>query len=468
MTPLRSLAAVVILGALGPALASREAQAVEYYGRVMVGVYQSDETEASPVEGTDSNDQRALLGRGYLDVTGIGPFRNEFVLDFRDKYDEFGKRDDKRIALTESNEPELRQLAVKYPFEGDRIFWSLGRFPVEDAGVVANDGAEVGYKLTGNWRAGLFGGLIPDPTPGKSLTLTPEDREVGTYATYQSRTKEWWQHSYFANGLVVRQTQEEPEVLGDGTTEEAGPGSGLVSVTNANLYSQSIYQPRQGTRISAVGHLNLAPSAYLRNFWGAYFRQLTPSFSGTASVMRLDLTEYRKVRDIRETIGPSGYTQGKLSVLQKMNKRLGITADALYGTREDGLMKYESAPGVRLTQLLNNKVSVYGRGGFRRNFTSKDTFVIAGGDFYAKKFELGVAQEYRIENREGGESLHAMITDASVSTLLADAILGSAMIEYSKDENVAIMSGLLTLGFRFGSRQMTPFIDSARPVERVQ
>lgn len=467
MTLSRSLAVAVLLGVLG-LVPREEARAVEYYGRAMVGAYQSDETLAEPVEGTDSNDQRALLGRAYLDVTGIGPFRNEFVLDFRDKYDEFGKRDDKRIALTESNEPELRQLAVKYPFEGDRIFWSVGRFPVEDAGVVANDGAEVGYKLTGNWRLGLFGGLIPDATPGKSLTLTPEDREAGAYVTYQSRVKDWWQHAYFANGLVMRQTQEEPVVLEDGTTEEADPDSGLVEVTNVNWYTQSVYQPSQGTRMTAVGYINLSPAAYVRNFWGSYFRQLLPSFSGTVSVMRLDLTEYRKIRDLRETIGPSGYTQGKVSVLQKLNKRFGVTGDALYGTREDGLMKYEAAPGVRATQLLNNRVSAYARGGFRRNFQSRDTFVTLGGDFYARKFELGVTQEYRIENHVDGETLHAIITDVGVSTMVADSLLGSAMVEYAKDENVTITSGLLTLGFRFGSRQMTPFIETARPVERVQ
>lgn len=449
-------------------LESGEARAAEYYGRVMVGAYQSDEKEATPVEGTDSNDQSAILGRAYLDVTGIGPFRNEVVLDFRDKYDEFGQRDDKRIALIPSNEPQLRQLAIKYPFEGDRIFWSLGRFPVEDAGVVANDGAEVGYKMTANWRLGLFGGLIPDTAPGESTTVNADDKEVGAYATYQARTKDWWQHSYFANGLVYKDTQEEPVILDDGTTEESNPDTGKVSVQNVNWYTQSVYQASQTTRISAVGYVNLSPAAYVRNFWGSYFRQLLPAFSATVSVMRLDLTEYRKIRDIRETIGPSGYTQGKLSVLQKLNKRIGITGDVLYGTREDGLMKYEVAPGARVSQLANNKLSLYGRGGFRRNFVSKDTFVTVGGDFYAKKFELGLNQEYRIENKGDAGTLHAMITDASVSTMLADSILGSAMVEYAKDENVTIMSGLLTLGYRFGSRQMTPFIDTARPLERIQ
>jgi hypothetical protein len=96
----------ILIMALG-ATASSRAYAVDYDARAVGGIYTAKETP--------SNDDQAALARAYLDVRAIGPQKNEFVFDFRDKYDAFGAVDKEHLVLLPSNDPQLRQLAVKDP-----------------------------------------------------------------------------------------------------------------------------------------------------------------------------------------------------------------------------------------------------------------------------------------------------------------------------------------------------------------
>ena len=43
----------------------------------------------------------------------------------------------------------------------------------------------------------------------------------------------------------------------------------------------------------------------------------------------------------------------------------------------------------------------------------------------------------------------------------------AATAEYAKDERVTIMSAILTAGFRFGKKQLTPVRDKAPGLERL-
>src|SRR5690606_1052080 len=122
-------------------------QAVEYNGRTMLGGYVAKETLKDEAQGTTTkNDSQAALGRIFLDVTEIGPLQNQFVFDFRDKYDFFGVHDRENLLLSEANEPQLRQFALKSDPKSTSLQWSAGRFPVSPAGVPVTDGAMLGFS----------------------------------------------------------------------------------------------------------------------------------------------------------------------------------------------------------------------------------------------------------------------------------------------------------------------------------
>ena len=460
-------------------LAPTSAYAVEYDGRVTAGVYQSKETLAEPSAGSQTNDSWAYLARAFLDLTAIGPYHNEFVVDVHDRYDYFGQVDRERLVLSDANEPELRQLAVKYPYEGDDLYWSLGRFPIAHAGVLALDGAELGYGLTNTWRLGLFGGLVP---ASKKYNETdkpdPDDREVGLYSVYETKNQDWFHHTYFANSFIVEQASLTPETLegltGDDTTNVLTSGAATetpatkTSTTSVRWYTNLIYQSGQGSRLTALSYLYLTPKAYLRNFWLAYYRELTRTLTSTVSLTHLDLTEYDKVKDIRETIAPSAYEQGKGELKQKIGRRVEMKYEALYGKRTaDGLNKWQVAAGPVVSQVFRSHVEASLRLGYRKNFLSHDDFAKVGVMYYARSFDIGVTEQAVIERHDDGRTLHPMFSELSFDGLVGQNILAGVALEYAKDENATVTSGLLTLGYRINSKQMTPVRDQAPPLDRL-
>jgi len=446
--------------------------AVEYDGRVTTGIYQSKETLTEPSAGSQTNDSWAYLARAFLDLTAIGPYHNEFVVDLHDRYDYFGQVDRERLVLSDANEPELRQLAVKYPFEGDDLFWSFGRFPIADAGILALDGAELGYGLTKTWRLGLFGGLVPTSKKyNQADKPNPDDREAGIYTVYETKNRDWFHHTYFANSFVVEQASLSPETLEGLTTDDATDSSKATTETPTKTFTNSvlwyanlIYQRSKGSRLTALSYLYLTPKAYLRNFWLSYYRELTRTLTSTVSLTHLDLTEYDKVKDIRETIAPSAYEQGKAELNQKIGRRVEMKYEALYGKRTaDGLSKWQVAAGPVVSQVFRSHVEASLRLGYRKNFLSHDDFAKVGLMYYARSFDIGVTEQAVIERHDDGRTLHPMISELSFDGLVGHSVLAGAALEYAKDENATVTSGLLTLGYRVNSKQMTPVRDQAPP-----
>ena len=72
-----------------------------------------------------------------------------------------------------------------------------------------------------------------------------------------------------------------------------------------------------------------------------------------------------------------------------------------------------------------------------------------------------------IEHRDSGETLHPLISDLSLTTMLSTRLVGSLTFELAKDEKVLLTSALMTLGYRFGNRQLTPTRERAPRLERL-
>jgi len=91
---------IVLLSSL---FLSQEAQAINYFGRIVLGNYLSSENFTSPIAGSTSNNAIDFSGRLYLKVYNISSEDFETVMDLRDKYDLFDKLDQQNLLLTPGN-----------------------------------------------------------------------------------------------------------------------------------------------------------------------------------------------------------------------------------------------------------------------------------------------------------------------------------------------------------------------------
>jgi hypothetical protein len=463
----RLLPAAVLVGAAtyGPL-----ARAAEYSGRVMAGALNVGEKIAEPMDGDSSNDQRAVLGRFYLDVTGIGAYRNEVTVDVRDHYDALGKVDQERVTLTADNDPDVRQLAVKYPFEVGTVSWSIGRFPLPQAGVRANDGAELGVRIGPRMRAGVFGGLIPEHGEGKTFELDPtkRGRQAGAYGVLQDRSRDWEKHTYAALAVVAEETLE-PIPLSERDQDSAEGVPVEQVVESAHSFSNIVYQPSSRTRVSSIAYVSFTPSAYVRNAWLALDQQLAQRLRMSAAYTRLDLSEYKAQRDIREGLEPSAYDQGRLGATQRFGRGIAVGLDGLYGKRSlDGLTKMEVSATALTARLGSDRIGGSVRGGFRKGFERKGPFVRVGAAFYMARLEAALGQEIAKETESDGGALNVSITDASLAAFLGGGLFGALTAEYAKDERATVTSLLATVGYRFNSKNLTPTRTRAPEIDDVR
>ncbi len=438
-------------------VASSRAFAVDFDARATGGVYTSKETPA--------NDQEVVLGRAYLDVRLIGPLKNQFTFDFRDKYDAFGAVDKEHLVLVAANDPQLRQLAYKAPYENGGLYWSVGRFTLADAGLAAHDGVEAGYRLPGGeLRFAAFGGLVAERRKGRGLQLATDEPEGGAYAAYEKAGKGPGARTYIANGVVAQKPRIAPAtaVLGTKATGDA-PALAVFDHVIA------IHEPDTSTRLTAFADVYAVPAAFVRDALLSAFRRLSPALSFTAQLLRFDLTEYLRQRDVRETLAPSAYTMGKLGAEARLQRRTKFVYAASYGARSvDGKSRIEGTAGLVASPIGGEHVEASARFGLRKNFESRDTFARFGVSYFHKRFDLDGYAEGGIEDRGDGTTLHPLTAAVDAGFLATRSVLASLALEYAKDERVSILSAMAMVGWHMGSRGTTPGRSTAPGLEGAQ
>lgn len=459
--------------ALIAATTATVAQAYDYAGRLALGIYQSKEQFTEPSAGSATNDQGKVLASAYLDLTKIGPFSNQITIDFRDRYEQFGAIDAAAPRLIPSNEPQLRQLAVKNPYMSGKLYWAIGRFPVVDAAVLGNDGAEFGYRIAPQFKLGIFGGLHPEHRNDKTLALSEEDQQLGAYLVFDDPGREWTRHMYAATAIVSRTPAviAAKEVPADDA--ELDP---VAELENRDAdrqpemfwYTNLIYQPSERRRVTYISHIDLAPTAAARNVWLAWQERLQPRVTGRVSLLHIDLTEYEKQRDIRDRLPGSTFTVAKFNSRFNLNNDYMAEGEVSQGSRGyDSKSRTEFLGKIVAGRLASGALSAFVGAGYRQNFTSKDMILRAGGTYYTKALELSLTQQYLSEARDDGQTLHPLITGVSAGAMLGRNLIASVGGEYAKDEEVTIMSALLTLGYRFTNAHLTPIRSTPPPLERL-
>ena len=428
-----------------------EAQAYDYAGHLLTGAYFAHETFPAAVGGSKDNDQLIFSNRAYLDVSKIGPSQYEFVTDVRDNHDFFDKVDTARLNLSGQNKFRLRLLALKDPGNIHPYFWAVGRFLPGNNGVIYNDGAEVGYKVTRSNSVGAFAGRRPRVNDERTAQAGTAALQAGVYDVYQNESATWNDGKYSSNMLVYA-----PRAF---VHDEPTPSLDYIN--------QSFLHFGPNDRLSTYLDLATRPAVKAEDALVTYDHRFNQELSSSLSYTRIDLTEYKNSRDIFETLSASSYQQLRLQSRYKLPWSARLDGHILYGERYlDHLRRIEVAAGPMFSKLLGGHATISHVLGYRRNFLSNDWFLNNNMTHYSEAWEIAGDVKLGLRHQDKGENLHPVTCGLSLGHVFVESVLATIGAEYAHDEKTTISSGILTVGYRFGSREFSPLRDVAPPSER--
>ena len=451
--PTHLLFGVIISGTTPPL------RAMDYHLRALTGIYRSSETFKTPVDGTKKNDSEAALGSIYLDAKKIASGDNRFTFEFRDRYDSYGNIEEGQTRLVTSTEPKVRQLVFRLLNSSGKFYGAVGRFPILEAATIANDGAEGGMRFTPRFRAGLFGGLYPERKDGNTVLLSQEGTQAGVYLDYDDRSKSEDTHFYVGSALISRQSKNKDS--------EAEIPSRKTSATGVS-YNNIVFQPNQNMRFTLMTLLDVTPKFRAKNFWASSMRRFSQQLVGNLYLLRIDPTEYEKLRDLRDRLAPSVLTRAHVLVKHTLNKKYSLWYDASYGVRgADGLTRQQLGARLLASRLGGTPWGAHAGAWIRKNYESDDNILKAGVNYSSDKWDVAITQQFITESKKSGGSSQPLITDVSGGWFFNKEIMGTLGFEYAVDEKVTIVSGLVGVGLRLSSEQPTPSGLTPPPAEAL-
>ena len=426
------------------------AHSYEYHGSLLSGGYLAREDVTGEIELNTDNDRAVYSGRAFLDVNRIGSQQYQFTADLRDKHDFFDKIDTQRLQLSGKNTPRLRQLVFRDPGTSHSLFWSAGRFLPAENNIIYNDGLEAGIHLSTNHKVGIFGGYRPKINEERAATLGSNSYQTGIYHVYQNDTSSWDEGKYLSNMLVYA-----PQYFDD-----------LPTPTVAFI-NQGFLHLSANNRLATYLNLQGTPDVRVEDAKVELDKRFDQKLSTRFIASRIDQIEYRNQRDILDRLPPTAYSQAKIAGQYRLNETIRIDANLLAGKREaDRLRKYEMSGGANFTKLAAGHLAMSVILGARRGFNSRDLFAASTLSRFAEKWLIDADLRVTRQNRDSGIIRNQYVVGSNLGFYVTRALLATVGAELAKDENVTIISGLLTIGYRFGSRELTPLRDVAPPNTR--
>lgn len=420
----------------------QNALAAKSYGRIILGGFIATEKFATDEGGSDNNDEMVFSSRLFNKITDLGQGDWEFVSDLRDKHDFFDKLDRERLALTDKNEFQVRQLNTRWASPARQLSMSVGRFPVQDVGAVYADGLLAEYRWTPQLWSSFFGGKNPQSQSHSYLTFDPKADIAGLGLTYQSRSPNWTRNFYLTHGLV----------------SETYAGQ----TDRTFLYHQMNYQWQEESRILSLMYFDFVPRAYLQNGSLIWQQEYTDTISSELGVLAMDSIEYYRHQGVRETLPPSPYQEAQMRIAFGSPRHLQWTVGALSGRRAyDQKSKTEGSLSYLQSRIFSPNWDFYAKAGSRRNFTSQDIFVKTGVGYFSRKWEFNIDVEYTSEKHDDGVVLHPLVTEFSVSNSITRTLFWTGSLQRAADESVTILTSFLKLGYRFGDQETAPVRNSA-------
>jgi hypothetical protein len=435
---------------IGIALCTPELLAYEYHGYLLGGGYIAREEFTTETAGVTNNDRAIASARLTLDVTKIASSQYQMFVDIRDNHDFFEKVDAERLELTGRNSLRIRQLKLGDPGNAHRYFWTVGRFPPGANNVLFNDGAEFGIRINPNHRLGTFAGYKPRINDEPVADLGSDLYQAGVYHIYELEGQTWDEGKYIANFLI------------------SGPqfASDEAIITNTWI-NQSLLHFGPNHRASSYLNVSGQNTPYLEEGRLEWDERFNAKISARLSASQLDLRAYRHQRDILEPLPASSYSQARSLVQYRVDDRSRIEGTLIMGRRAiDKLDKQELKLGATITRFASDHAQLSGHLGVRRGFISRDQFATSTFSFFATRWMSDISLQLTRQNRYNGITLNQVVANANLGVYLAKQILATAGGEFAADENNRIASGILTIGYRFGTREFTPLRDVAPPNAR--
>ncbi len=424
------------------ALVSFAANANKYHGRITLGSLVSQETFKEKSAETSNNDFNILSTRFYLDVSEIGGSRFAFITDLRDKHDFFHKLDREKLELSGENDLQVRQLYLKYPNLNGNYFFNLGRFSPIEAGAIYLDGLQLGLRLAESFSVSVLGGGNPKKESKSSLEQDPKAQNQGFTSLFFAKTRKSGGYYYLANSVIIQTYDGEED--------------------RKFWFHNSIFQFNRTNRFTALFYRDYVPTEKFQNLWVNYWFKLKRTFSVSLSSSKVDVIEYSRKQDIRETLEPSVYEQNKIKLRIKSSNRITTEVKYLSGARKkDKLTKVDGQLGFIFHRFLSKNLNAHLYLGQRDNFTSDDTLARLGINSYSDTWEYSLEQELISEEEKTGEKNFVKITEFVISRLFSRTFFTTFSLQYAQDDKVDIVSTFFKLTYRFGNREVPPIRDGA-------
>ncbi|SMF36390.1 hypothetical protein [Pseudobacteriovorax antillogorgiicola] len=445
-----------IVAAIGVACLSLATKgiAADYTGQVRLGAINSQIRYSEPIQGEESNDISIISTRLFLEGEDLFSRRDGFVLDLRDKYDFFGKANSEILSLESSNEFIIRQAAYKKPWEVNRGYYTVGRFSIPEAGIIANDGGEYGYRLNRSHRVGGFIGIAPEDvvTPA---SVSPDERgfdgnQGGIYSVYKRENAGRMDTTFMINTLAQAPSFELDDF-----------------VNKVYYYHQGIFNLGFKHRVSSYVNFDVMPSASLRRAYVTHGYYLT-KFRVRSSFTRITAEDYRLKKDIRDDLEPSTLNALKSTVTQRFNRDLNFTYGLEYAQRAaDGLSRTELEVGATYRGMLRRRLSLGAYYGQRDNFESDDNYIKLSTRYYQNFYSLSAAYIMETENFDTGDTLNPQTIHLDFAFYTSDKLRGSTSYILSTAEDRTVTSLMFSLGYQFGKESTSPTRKRAMSFEEL-
>ncbi len=448
---LRSRKVFVCLGFMSSIL-SGPAFGIEFKGNTRIGYYtrqvefQGDYLKETA--GETNNDEQVLSAELRANLEDIDESKDRFLVDFRNKRDNFGRLERENLRLSAYDRRQLRVAAFQRPWENNRVYFTVGRFTLPEANILANDGAEVGYRSSKSTRYGLFAGQGAKDIIAP-LYVDPDTREVpatqaGLYYNYEVKDGPE-DSSYLTNALAQAPSYDITD-----------------SQSHLYYYQQGMWTMNNVHRFGSLVHFDFAPKTSLRRGYVSYFYQTDRLRTG-GYFQQTSTEDYLIKQTLQDNLAPSTVRSLDLSARYRVTANFSVEAGAERGSRSsDGLTRTEYSAGLLFPRILGDTSSTRLQLGVRQNFLSKDKFTKIAYDYWGKTLSVGLSHTITDETYDDDTKNKRSVTTVDAGVFVLDDIRGSLGYEVESDSKVNAKALFVMVGYRFGSMASSPRTKPAR------
>ncbi|WP_218109975.1 hypothetical protein [Oligoflexus tunisiensis] len=427
-------------------------QAAEFKGDARIGHY-SRQVEfkgayLGQTAGETNNDEQVINLQLKASAEDLNDSGDRFIFDFRDKRDGFGKLERENLLLSNYERRQLRLAAYQRPWESNRTYFTVGRFSLPEANIIANDGAEFGYRTSRSSRYGAFAGQGAKDIIAP-LYVDPDTRDIsttqfGAYYNYESKdTPE--DSSYLTNAVAQAPTYD-------------------ITDADSHLYyyQQGLFTFGGNHRIGSLVQFDFAPKSSLRRGYLSYYYQ-TERLRAGGYLNQTTTEDYLIKQVIQDVLVPSSVRTIDLDARYRLSSAMSVDVSASQGTRTvDGKVRTEYTAGLLFPRVLGDTSSTRLQVGTRQNFLSKDNFTKIAYDYWGATLSVGLSYTLSTEDYDDGTTNKRTIMMVDAGIFVLDDIRGALGYELESDSKVDASALFIMFGYKFGKSASSPRTRPAR------